>query len=192
MSKVIIELYIGRCSLGYSCAGGLANIIRYWDVPDGTDIPITKVIEGLQGFRSTTNVRMDIMSTIYGLKSIIDNTKSGKISKVDQVNIYGISEYFYKIVDHRWLNKWQENNWMTTESHPRPIQNRDLWERFIETQKELKRIGIYLSLVYNFGDVKSYAEWIFKVNDLAYAAAIGSNLITDERFEAMYNNTNRR
>lgn len=191
MSKVIIELYIGRCSLGYSCAGGLASIIRYWDIPDGTDVPIPKVIEGSHGFRSTTNVRLDIMSAIYSLESVIDNTNSGKICKPDQVNAYGVSEYFYKVVSHKCLNKWQENGWMSTGykgSPPKPIENRDLWEQFIKTQKELRGIGAYLKLLNDITDIKGYADWIFKVNDLALEAAKSTDLIADEKWEAICSN----
>ena len=195
MSKVVIELYTGRCNFGYSCAGGLANIIRYWDIPDGTDVPIPKVIEGSQGFRSTTNVRLDIMSAIYVIKSVIDNTNSGKISKPGQVNAYGVSEYFYKVVSHKWLNKWQENGWMSTGykgSPPRPIENRDLWEQFIETQKELRGIGACLKLLNDVHDVKSYADWIFKANDLALEAAKSTDLIADEKWEVLCKNIENR
>ena len=84
MSGVKAELFIVSNCLSNSGAGGLAHIIQYWDNLNGIGSSIPKLIEGAQGFRLTTNNRMEITSAIYGANSVADNIDS--IKRIHQVN----------------------------------------------------------------------------------------------------------
>ena len=137
MTTMPIELYTDGSCLRNPGAGGLAYIIRYWEVKGDTDLPEPKVIEGNQGFRLTTNNRMEIMAGIYGLNFIIDQINSGTFSGATQINLTSDSEYFCNAINQKWINKWMENNWMTSGfkgSQPKPVKNKDLWEQVIEIE----------------------------------------------------------
>lgn len=188
MTTMPIELYTDGSCLRNPGAGGLAYIIRYWEVKGDTDLPEPKVIEGNQGFRLTTNNRMEIMAGIYGLNFIIDQINSGTFSGATQINLTSDSEYFCNAINQKWINKWMENNWMTSGfkgSQPKPVKNKDLWEHVIEIENKLKLMNITLTVAH----VKGHAghEFNEKADKLAVAASSGTNHIIDEIYERTTN-----
>lgn len=188
MTTMPIELYTDGSCLRNPGAGGLAYIIRYWEVKGDTDLPEPKVIEGNQGFRLTTNNRMEIMAGIYGLNFIIDQINSGTFSGATQINLTSDSEYFCNAINQKWINKWMENNWMTSGfkgSQPKPVKNKDLWEQVIEIENKLKSMNITLTVAH----VKGHAghEFNEKADKLAVAASSGTNHIIDEIYERTTN-----
>ena len=203
MSSMPVELYTDGSCLKNPGPGGLAYIIRYW-VDNGTDMPEVKEIDGNQGFRLTTNNRMEIMAGIYGLKAVIDNINAGIIQSPTQINLSTDSQYFCNAVNQGWLNRWQQNNWMTSGfrgSQPQPVKNKDLWEQVIEVQKQLRQMSINLSMSF----VKGHAtdelkekkpdpnyEWNDKADKLAVAASTGLTHIADEVYEKTTIVVNRR
>lgn len=193
MTTMPIELYTDGSCLRNPGAGGLAYIIRYWEVKGDTDLPEPKTIEGNQGFRLTTNNRMEIMAGIYGLNFIIDQINSGTFSGVTQINLTSDSEYFCNAINQKWINKWMENNWMTSGfkgSQPKPVKNKDLWEQVIEIENKLKSMNITLTVAH----VKGHAghEFNEKADKLAVAASTGTNHIIDEIYERTTNVINGR
>lgn len=188
MTTMPIELYTDGSCLRNPGAGGLAYIIRYWEVKGDTDLPEPKVIEGNQGFRLSTNNRMEIMAGIYGLNFIIDQINSGTFSGATQINLTSDSEYFCNAINQKWINKWMENNWMTSGfkgSQPKPVKNKDLWEQVIEIENKLKSMNITLTVAH----VKGHAghEFNEKADKLAVAASSGTNHIIDEIYERTTN-----
>ena len=187
-----VELYTDGSSLRNPGASGLAYIIRYWiDNGDGS-VPISNTIEGNQGFRLSTNNRMEIMAGIWGIRAIISKT-SDIFNGITQINLFTDSEYFAKAVNQRWINKWVENNWVTSGfngSKPKPVKNKDLWEQVIELQKQLQSMGICLTITHVQGHADN--EFNNKADQLAVAAANGTNHLIDECYEQISNVLNRR
>ena len=69
-----------------------------------------------QGFRLTTNNRMELLSVIVGLESL-------KNKNCDVV-IYSDSKYVVDSVEKKWVFGWQKKNF-------KDKKNPDLWKRFL-------------------------------------------------------------
>ncbi len=83
-----------------------------------------------QGFRLTTNNRMELMGVIHGLERL--KTKSS-------VNVYCDSRYVIDGITKGGAEKWKSNNWYRTKTEK--AINCDLWERLlvlISNQQEVK------------------------------------------------------
>ena len=115
-----------------------------------------------QGYRLTTNNRMELMAVIAGLQAM----KKEKLN----ITIYSDSQYVVKAVKEGWLNKWMATNFAKGKK------NKDLWVKFYN-----------LSLKHNlkFFWVKGHAENMYnnRCDELATAAADGKELIKDEGYE---------
>jgi ribonuclease HI len=83
-----------------------------------------------QGYRLTTNNRMELMGIIHGLERL--KTKS-------IVNVYSDSRYVVDGIVKGWAKKWKSNNWFRNKTEK--AVNSDLWERLlilISNQQEVK------------------------------------------------------
>src|SRR5438046_9712180 len=69
-----------------------------------------------QGYRLTTNNRMELMAVIAGLEAL----KKPNLA----VTIYSDSQYIVKALKEGWLNKWMATNFAKGKK------NKDLWLRF--------------------------------------------------------------
>ena len=109
--------------------------------------------ELMQGFRLTTNNRMELLAPINALKEMKQN---------EQIEIYTDSEYV-KLGITDWINKWVLNNWKTSKKED--VKNKDLWV-------ELYNLNETLDVKWNW--VKAHAGNIMneKVDQLAKKAAI--------------------
>ncbi len=123
-----------------------------------------KTRELSQGFRRTTNNRMELMAVIAGLEAL----KKPML----QVTVYTDSQYVAKAVNEGWLRKWMATNFA------KGIKNKDLWIRFNELSKQHR-----LKFVW----VKGHADNAFnnRCDELATAAADGRDLLVDEGYEAL-------
>lgn len=75
-----------------------------------------------QGFRNTTNNRMEITAAISALKHM---------KRFDlPVEIRTDSAYLCNCMNNKWYEKWMNNGWMT--SSRKMVENRDLWIELIE------------------------------------------------------------
>ena len=179
-----IELYTDGSCLRNPGIGGLSYIIRYWDTPPGSIEPGQQTIEYNQGFRLTTNNRMEIMAGIYGIKRIIDLINTNTFNGINQINLFSDSEYFCNAINQKWIQKWSENNWMTSSfkgSQPKPVKNKDLWESIIEIQNSLRSIGV--SLIISHVKGHNGNEFNEKCDKLAVAASNGVTFSIDEMYE---------
>jgi ribonuclease HI len=71
-----------------------------------------------QGFRLTTNNRMELMSVIVAL----DMLKEPGC----QVTVYSDSKYVVDSVEKKWLDGWIRRNWKN-------VKNPDLWKKYLES-----------------------------------------------------------
>ena len=115
-----------------------------------------------QGYRLTTNNRMELMAVIAALESL-------KKNNLDLV-IYSDSNYVVKAVMEGWLKKWIKTNFKGN------IKNRDLWEKYYELSQNHQ---------IQFKWVKGHAENIYnnRCDILATEAADGADLLADEYYE---------
>lgn len=151
MQEIII--YTDGSSRGNPGPGGYGAILMYGD----------KRKELSQGYRRTTNNRMELMGVIAALEAL---------KKINlQVTIYTDSQYIVKAVNEGWLRKWLATGFA------KGIKNRDLWTRFhdLSTRQRLKFIW-----------VKGHADNPFnnRCDQLATTAADGRDLLADEGYEA--------
>jgi ribonuclease HI len=115
-----------------------------------------------QGYRKTTNNRMELMAVIAGLEAL----------KKDGLNItvFTDSQYIAKAINEGWLR-----NWIATQFKGGK-KNKDLWMRFHELWQKNKLKFIW---------VKGHADNPLnnRCDELATAAADGVGLLIDEEYE---------
>jgi len=114
-----------------------------------------------QGFRLTTNNRMELLAVIVALESIKNENSV--------ITIYSDSKYVIDSVEKKWVFGWEKKNFNKKK-------NPDLWIRFLK---------IYRKQEVSFIWVKGHAN--NKENErcdtLAVQAADGKNLLTDQWYE---------
>lgn len=115
-----------------------------------------------QGYKLTTNNRMELMGVIAALEAL---KKTGL-----NITIYSDSQYIVKAIKEGWLNKWIATNFAKGKK------NKDLWVRFY---------NLYKQHTIKFVWVKGHAENNYnnRCDELATAAADGKNLLTDKGYE---------
>lgn len=181
-----VELYTDGSCIKNPGMGGYAYIIRYWEDPgaESGEAPVEKTLEVNQGFRLTTNNRMEIMAAVEGLRNVMRFVKDGTFSELGQIKLWSDSEYFVKAVNSHWIQKWQQNNWMTSgwkDKKPSPVKNKDLWEQVLEVQNELRNMNI--NLVINHVKGHNGHEFNERADQLAVSASLGNNHLIDEVYE---------
>ena len=114
-----------------------------------------------QGFRLTTNNRMELLAVIVGLEAI----------KWDRatVEVYSDSTYVVKAVTEGWLDKWVQSGF-------KKKKNPDLWQRFLP---------LYRKHDVRFHWIKGHAghPQNERCDALAVAAYQGGDLIEDEGYK---------
>ena len=118
------------------------------------------------GFRRTTNNRMELLGVITALEMLkIPNSN---------VTVYTDSKYVADAINQKWLYGWIQIGF-------NKVKNPDLWSRFVR---------IYKQHTVKFVWVKGHADNPYnnRCDQLAVAAATGTNLLVDDYFEASDNN----
>ncbi|MGH2647558.1 MAG: ribonuclease HI [Ginsengibacter sp.] len=148
----IIKIYTDGASRGNPGPGGYGVVLLWGNHKK----------ELSQGFKRTTNNRMELMAVIAALEAL-------KKNNLDLV-IYSDSSYVVKAVMEGWLVKWIKTNFKGK------IKNRDLWERYDELSR---------SHHIQFKWVKGHAENMYnnRCDMLATEAADGKDLLIDEGYE---------
>ena len=115
-----------------------------------------------EGFRMTTNNRMELLAVIKALELV-------KVIPAE-IEIYSDSKYVVDAVDKSWLFGWEKKGFAKKK-------NPDLWQRFLK---------IYRKHKVKFHWVKGHAGHPLneRCDELAVQAAEGSDLKVDEGFEA--------
>ncbi|GAC1422494.1 MAG: ribonuclease HI [Flavisolibacter sp.] len=115
-----------------------------------------------QGYRLTTNNRMELMGVIAGLEAM---KKKGQ-----KITIYTDSQYIVKAIKEGWLNKWLATNFAKGKK------NKDLWVKFYNLYREH-----HIDFIW----VKGHAGNIYnnQCDALATEAADGLNKLIDEGYE---------
>ena len=114
-----------------------------------------------EGYRLTTNNRMELLSVIVALEQIkLENA---------QVEIFSDSKYVVDSVEKGWVFNWQKKGF-------KGKKNVDLWQRFLK---------IYPKHSVKFNWVKGHAGNLYneRCDELAVEAAESSNLLIDQGYE---------
>ena len=117
-------------------------------------------LEKSQGFKLTTNNRMELLAVIAGLESL-------KLPMCN-VTVYTDSRYVADAVEKGWLFQWESKNF-------RNKKNRDLWLRFLRIFRQHKVRFVW---------VKGHANNIENelCDRLATGAITAGNLLEDEGY----------
>lgn len=147
----MIRIYTDGAAQGNPGPGGYGVILKYGE----------HVKEISQGFRLTTNNRMELLAVITGLEAI----KREGIP----VSIYSDSEYVIKAVEQGWLWNWEKKNFAKKK-------NADLWRRYIPLHKKYKP---------KFYWVRGHAGHVEneRCDYLAVKAATSPGLLVDREYE---------
>ena len=147
----MIRIYTDGAAQGNPGPGGYGTILKFNHH--------TKELSN--GYRLTTNNRMELLAVIAGLEAI----KSLGIP----VTIYSDSKYVVDSVEQKWVFGWEKKYF-------KDKKNEDLWKRFLR---------IYRKHNVKFVWVKGHADNPLnnRCDELATSAADGKHLIIDTWYE---------
>jgi len=166
MNPYAAQIYIdGSCYNNPGGVGGLAGIL---EMPDSND----QVIIFQEGYKSTTNNRMEIRALINALEYIKRSSSKLRNNGINQIEIWSDSETAIKC--YYCVEKWRTKKW--TGAYGNPIRNIDLLKKFI-TLKNSVRFSYKICYI-----VSKSTEATKKVDKLAKEAANRSLLRNDEGY----------
>ena len=146
----MISIYTDGASRGNPGPGGYGVVMLYGALRK----------ELSEGFKVTTNNRMELMSVIVALEALKkENTP---------VTIYSDSKYVVDSVEKKWVFGWEKKNY-------KDKKNPDLWMRFLR---------VYRKHQVKFVWVKGHAsnKENNRCDELAVAAALGAHLKADHGY----------
>lgn len=151
LNSSVIEIYTdGACS-GNPGPGGFGIVMKYKDQRK----------ELAQGYRLTTNNRMELLAIIVALESLKKDNSD--------VVVYSDSKYVVDSINLGWVHSWVKKNF-------KDKANPDLWKRFL---------NIHTKHAIKFVWVKGHASnrENNRCDELAVAASKSKNLLIDEGYE---------
>ena len=148
----MIRIYTDGAAQGNPGPGGYGVILKFNNAEK----------ELSEGFRLTTNNRMELLAVIKGLEAI---KKSGI-----PITIYSDSKYVVEAVEKGWLWNWQKKNF-------KDKANVDLWMRYIPLHQKLNPKFVW---------IKGHAGHPEneRCDVLAVQAASEKKLLIDREYEA--------
>lgn len=151
----MIQIFTDGSAKGNPGPGGYGVILRYGN----------KEKEISQGYRMTTNNRMELLAIIVALESLKTNKH--------EINIYSDSKYVIDSIVKGWVFDWSKKNF-------KGKKNADLWKRYLDLHPKFK---------INFHWVKGHNGHPEneRCDVLAVAAAESKNQLVDIVFEENMN-----
>ena len=148
----MIFIYTDGASRGNPGPGGYGVVMLYGSLRK----------ELSEGFRLTTNNRMELWSVIAALEAL---------KKEDlMITVYSDSKYIVDAVEKKWVFDWEKKNF-------KDKKNADLWKRFLELYRKHR-----VKFVWVKGH--SSTKENNRCDELAVAAALSKNLHVDEGYES--------
>jgi ribonuclease HI len=148
-----LTIYTDGSSRGNPGPGGYGAILMWGD----------KHKELSQGYRLTTNNRMELLAVIKALESLTKKNIS--------LTVFTDSQYVVNSVEKKWLDNWVRTDFKGGKK------NKDLWLRYYKLSKDFS---------IKFKWVKGHADNPLnnRCDELATSAADGKHLLIDEGYEA--------
>lgn len=107
-----VTIYTDGSALGNPGPGGYGVVM----IIDGN------ISEASQGYRHTTNNRMEMMAVITALNCLEDHKRP--------VKIYSDSQYTLNGITKGWARNWQKKGWKKSDG--KPAKNIDLWKQILD------------------------------------------------------------
>ena len=148
----MIHLFTDGSARGNPGPGGYGAILRYG----------LHEKELTQGFRRTTNNRMELLAVIVGLEAV---------TRPDlPIRVVSDSKYVVDSVEKKWVFSWEKKPDFGKKA------NEDLWRRFLEIYRQRK---------VSFHWIKGHAGHAEneRCDVLAVQSALGKGLVVDEWYE---------
>jgi len=109
----MIKIYTDGSAKGNPGNGGYGVVLKFKG----------KEKEMSQGFRMTTNNRMELLAVIVALESL----KTDKYP----VSVFSDSKYVIDSIDKKWVFGWEKKNF-------KGKKNKDLWRRYLKVHPKFK------------------------------------------------------
>lgn len=146
----VVQLYTDGASRGNPGPGGYGTILIWGNHQK----------ELSQGYKITTNNRMELMAVIAGLEAL---KKEGM-----QVHVFSDSKYVVDAFNLHWIDGWKKKGFAK-------VKNPDLWQRLI-------RATARHHVKFNWIKGHNNHPLNERCDQLAVAAALGEKLILDEGY----------
>lgn len=158
---MLVKIYTDGAARGNPDGPGGCGVILTCEDAKGQ----LHVREYSQGYKRTTNNRMELMAVIVGLEAL---------NRPCQVEVYSDSKYVTDAFNKHWVEGWLKKNWRGSSG---PVKNVDLWKRLLKAKEPHQVKFIW---------VKGHDghEQNERCDFLATSAADGTELIEDEGLEA--------
>lgn len=137
--------------------GGYGTVLEYTDTKGKLH---TRELS--QGYRRTTNNRMELMAVIAGLEAL---------NRPCEVELYSDSQYVVNAFNQHWIEGWIKKGWKRGKNEQ--VKNVDLWKRLLAA-KEPHTVTFIWVKGHN-GHPQNE-----RCDELATGAADGNDLIADE------------
>ena len=156
-----VTLYSDGSSKGNPGPGGYGTVLHYVD-KEGT----LHELEISEGFRETTNNRMELLGCIKGLEAL---------TKPCEVTVVSDSKYLVDAFNLNWVDSWKK-----TDFKKGTVKNTDLWERLFKAMEPH---------TVSFTWIKGHAGHAEneRCDKLATGAADSDELLIDEGYERIKN-----
>lgn len=132
-ARMQVVIYTDGSSRGNPGPGGYGAVLLYVD-PSGCE----HLKELSQGYRMTTNNRMELMGVIAALEAL---------KRPCEVELHSDSQYVVNAFNKGWVWGWARKGWKTASKQP--VKNPDLWKRLL---------GLYRKHAISFIWVKGHAD----------------------------------
>lgn len=140
--------------------GGYGAVLEYIDTKG-----ILHVRELSEGFRRTTNNRMEMMAVIAALEAL---------NRPCRVDLYSDSQYVVNAFNQHWIQGWIKKGWKRGKNEP--VKNVDLWQRMLAAMKPHQ-------VTFHWVKGHNGHEQNERCDTLATSAADGTDLLIDEYYE---------
>ena len=155
---MLVEIYTDGSARGNpEGPGGYGCVLQYRDLQGNLHER-----EFSQGYKKTTNNRMELMAAIVGLEALI---------RPCQVRLHSDSKYLVDAFNQHWIDSWLKKGWKRGKNEP--VKNVDLWQRLLKAKEPHEVTFIW---------VKGHDghELNERCDRLATSAADGEDLLEDE------------
>lgn len=137
--------------------GGYGAVIQY-QAPDGT----LHEREYSQGYRKTTNNRMELLAAVVALEVLI---------RPCEVELYSDSSYLINAFTKHWIDGWKKKGWKRGKNEE--VKNKELWQRLLAAAAPHQ-------ITWNWVKGHNGHPMNERCDRLATAAADGNNLLADD------------
>lgn len=175
-----VEIFSDGSCHGNPGNGGYGTIIRIKDTKENLerlifpgDLKLHMTSDNIldihlsEGYRLTTNNRMELMGVIAGFKFMNEHKLQYPVFVISD------SQYVCKAFNEGWIKNWVRQNWKNSSGE---VKNKDLWKELLEESSPY---------VVKYHWVKGHADHPEnnQCDFMAVNAALKSNLKEDEGYE---------